>query len=105
MLRIQSPPYSCDSITDYTIWVVKHTENHFLEIDLGFEWTRTADFLGIDGRDHWGSGLCRAKLGRFDLTDIHEAFMFEYTWQKLKVLVLNSQLNWNLGLVPEPTIN
>lgn len=80
----------------------KHTQDHFQEVGPGLEWTRTADFLGIDGRDHWGRGLCRARLDRFDLTNIHEGFMFDYTWQKLKVLVLNPQLTWDFGLLREP---
>jgi len=81
---------------------LKHTEELFLEIGQGLEWTQTADFLGIDGRDQWGRGLCLARLDRFDLTNIHKGFMFDYTWQKLKILVLNPQLTWNFGLLPEP---
>jgi hypothetical protein len=67
----------------------------------GSVWTRTADFLSTDGRDDWVRGLCRARLDRLDLCSIDERSMFDYTWQKLKILVLNPHLILHFGPLPE----
>lgn len=79
-----------------------HTDDHHRTLSAGLEWTRTSEYLGVDGRDFWGRRLCRARLDRFDLTGMHNGFLSDYVWQKLKVLVLNPGLAWHEGLFPEP---
>ena len=66
------------------------------------EWTRTADCLSTDGRDHWGRHLRRARLDRFDLTGVHHGFMFDYTWEHLTLLVLNPDLLLSFELFINP---
>jgi hypothetical protein len=79
-----------------------HTDDHHRALLAGLEWTRISEYLGVDGRDFWGRHLCRARLDRFDLTGIHDGFLSDYVWQKLKVLVLNPGLAWHEGLFPDP---
>lgn len=79
-----------------------YTDCHHNVIEPGLEWTRTSDFLGADGRDHWGRNLRRARLDRFNLLGVHTGIMFDYVWQKLRVLVLNPGLAWDDALFPDP---
>lgn len=79
-----------------------HTDDHNQVLQAGLEWTRTSEYLGVDGRDFWGRQLYRARLDRFNLTGIHTGFISDYVWQKLRILVLNPSLAWHEGIFPEP---
>jgi hypothetical protein len=77
-------------------------EDHYQDIQPGLEWTVTCDFLGLDGKDKWGRHVRRARLDHFDLTNIHESFMFDFTWQSLRLLVLNPLLPLSRRLFLDP---
>ncbi|KAI9648572.1 hypothetical protein NHQ30_003208 [Ciborinia camelliae] len=79
----------------------EHTGNHYTNVPRGQEWTRPADFLSVDGGGYWGDDLRRARLDRFDLTNIDVGFKSYRAWHNIKVLVLNPRLLWNYGLLPD----
>lgn len=80
----------------------EHTADHYSNVPRGQEWTRPADFLSVDGGGYWGDDLRRARLDRFDLTNIDVGFKSYRAWHNIKVLVLNPGLLWNYGLLPDP---
>ncbi|KAM3075607.1 hypothetical protein ACMFMG_007742 [Clarireedia jacksonii] len=80
----------------------EHTGDHYNNVPRGQEWTRPADFLSVDGGGYWGDDLRRARLDRFDLTNIEVGFKSYRGWQNIKVLVLNPRLMWHYGLLPDP---
>ncbi|ESZ92497.1 hypothetical protein SBOR_7122 [Sclerotinia borealis F-4128] len=80
----------------------EHTADHYSNVPRGQEWTRPADFLSVDGGGYWGDDLRRARLDRFDLTNIDVGFKSYRAWHNIKVLVLNPLLPWNYGLLPDP---
>lgn len=83
----------------------EHTADHYGNVPRGQEWTRPADFLSVDGGGYWGEDLRRARLDRFDLTNIDVGFKSYRAWHNIKVLVLNPRLLWNYGLLPDPHDN
>lgn len=82
----------------------EHTRDHYVNVPRGQEYTRPADFLSVDGGGYWGDDLRRARLDRFDLTNIEFGFKSYQAWQNIKVLVLNPLLLWNYGLLPDPNV-
>lgn len=80
----------------------EHTADHYSNVPRGQEWTRPADFLSVDGGGYWGDDLRRARLDRFDLTNIDMGFKSYRAWRNIKVLVLSPRLLWNYGLLPDP---
>ena len=84
-------------------------DSHSMDPDIvteGVEFLRVAQYLGIIGDDSWTGGLRRARLDRFNLTNVHkafdEAFKHRGSWKNIKVLVLNPNLGLHVGLFPEP---
>ncbi|KAB8304784.1 hypothetical protein EYC80_004132 [Monilinia laxa] len=80
----------------------EHTADHYSNVPRGQEWTRPADFLSVDGGGYWGEDLRRARLDRFDLTNIEIGFKSYRAWHNIKVLVLNPRLLWNYCLLQDP---
>ncbi|TGO66026.1 hypothetical protein BOTNAR_0070g00290 [Botryotinia narcissicola] len=80
----------------------EHTPDHYANVPRGQEWTRPADFLSVDGGGYWGEDLRRARLDRFNITNIDVGFKSYRAWHNIKVLVLNPKLLWNYGLLPDP---
>ncbi|QSZ29511.1 hypothetical protein DSL72_004025 [Monilinia vaccinii-corymbosi] len=80
----------------------EHTADHYSNVPRGQEWTRPADFLSVDGGGYWGEDLRRARLDRFDLTNIEVGFKSYRAWHNIKVLVLNPRLLWSYCLLRDP---
>jgi hypothetical protein len=81
---------------------LEQTEDYYHELEPGLEWTLTREFLGLDGKDNWGRHIRRARLDRFNFTNIHQGFMFDFTWQSLRHLVLNPLFPWSRRLFLDP---